>query len=157
MKRLLTLSSLLAVTLFAACNSNSSPSQFCPLRHEPGVVVKLTDKQTGQPIQDASIVLSNREHSETLVQVQREPEAIYEGVNNATGTFELTVTVDGYKQKSQDGIEVRRADCKTFTQTLSLELDPEPGTQPTDVLIVFRTETDSPTGPQWIAVPVSTK
>ena len=151
----------LAATLLAACNG-SSPSHFCALSSAPGVVVKLTDAQTGEPIQDATIVLSNREHSETLVQTRRDPDAIYAGMNKVTGTFELVVTADAYKRMSQEGIEVQRDGCHMRTQNLSVELDPEPGTQDPDIqdtefLIIFRTETDAPTEPGWIAVPVPTK
>jgi hypothetical protein len=89
----------------------------------PGVVVTVTNAQTGQPVSDAVVTLSGEDYVETLTG----SDGRFSG--GGSGTFVLTVQAAGFKGRTMENVVVGMTPhgCYVDTEYVEVTLDPTPG------------------------------
>jgi len=136
------LPALIACFCLLACSRNGG-AQFCIGELARGVVVKLSDAESGAPIQGATLILTTKgSEEETMQQFASTPEAMYDGAIDHAGTFSLSISAAGYESQMRTAIVVRWLGCHLDTQFLEIALVPQPTLHddPALLLIVFGSE-----------------
>lgn len=93
----------------------------CTANIEPGVVVQVTDANTGQAVSDATVTLTEGNYSETLMGY----EGTYQGADERPGTYTLTVSADGYVTATVDNLVVTADVCHVITVYQDIQLVPQ--------------------------------
>ncbi len=114
--------SLLAMPL-AGCDLSSLLDLFggtaCTALFAYGVSVTVTDAETGDPIENATLTLEEGSYRETL---QYPGTGDYVGAGERAGTYTLTVNADGYQQQVIRDIVVTEDECHVRGVHLDVQL-----------------------------------
>ena len=87
-----------------------------------GINVTLTDAETGQPIEGATLTLTEGSYSETMESFLGSGQ--YVGAGERAGTYTLTAEADGYESTTVTNIFVDADECHVIPVTLTVELTP---------------------------------
>lgn len=116
---------LLSIVALMVCGTQcpNIPWPVCTLEFVYGVQVELTDAETGEPVSDATLVLTEGTYTETMEEIMP---GQYVGAGERKGTYDLTVEAEGYNSESRSGIEVDADLCHVIPVRLEIELTPSP-------------------------------
>jgi hypothetical protein len=93
----------------------------CTLEYRYGVNVTLTDSQTGDPIDNAVLTLTEGAYSEVM---QTFPTGDYVGAGERAGTYTLTAAAPGFTTQVIENIVVTEDPCHVHPVSLEVALDP---------------------------------
>ncbi len=110
-----------AVLPFATCTRNSDDGQPCTDLYAYGVSVQLTNADTGQPIENATLTLQDGDYTEVM---QLIPTGDYVGAGERAGTYTLTVTAPGFQPQTINNIVVTADRCHVRGVHLNIALQP---------------------------------
>jgi len=116
---------LAAVCLAGAAGGCASDSAECAGVRSVGIVLAVTDADTGEPICDATVRLEHARYTEELQAEGPEPCRYLGG--NLSGTYTVSVSRDGYAATSTTVEVAAGGDCGVETQELELRLTPTEG------------------------------
>jgi hypothetical protein len=105
----------------AGCGSKNAE---CSLEARSGVAVVVKDAVTKKPICDAKVVITDGTGFSDTPTPVGEPDCIYGGASERTGTYTVEVTHPSYATATRDGIGVAmdEAKCHVIAQRVELEL-----------------------------------
>jgi len=112
----------LAVALAGGCSADSAE---CAGVRSVGIVLAVTDADTGEPICDATVRLEHARYAEELTAEGPDPCRYLGG--NLVGTYALSVSRDGYAATSTTVEVAAGGDCGVEAQELELRLTPAEG------------------------------
>ncbi len=87
-----------------------------------GLNVRLTDSESGQPITGATLILTDGDYTETMMETG---DGQYVGAGERAGTYELTITADSYATETRGMIVITADECHVQPVNLDIELTPE--------------------------------
>jgi hypothetical protein len=93
----------------------------CPPVFIYGVTVVLTDAQTGAPITEATLMLTDGSYTE---QMQVFPSGSYVGAGGRPGNYTLTIEAAGFHSQTRTDIVVTSDPCNVIPVTLEVALTP---------------------------------
>jgi hypothetical protein len=105
--RALMLSMLAAGLPFAGCPQQG---KVCTDLYAYGVNVTVTDAATGQPINNATLTLTEGTYQETMILFPGSP-GNYAGAGERAGTYTLTAVAPGYQSQTINNIVVTSDEC----------------------------------------------
>lgn len=118
------LSLTLLLTLLIGCNSGGKDlGHACTAEYRAGVTLTLTEAGIGEPITDATAVLTADGFEETMKQPS---DGFYWGAHERVGTYSLTVSAPDFLPATQAGIVVPGDVCHVMTQQIAISLVREP-------------------------------
>jgi hypothetical protein len=124
MRRILrrSLASVLVLpVLLAGCDVTDPGACTAEIRY--GISVEVYNLADGRPVVEGLAgVLQEGEYSEEM----SVRENLVQGAPERAGTYDLTITAEGYETLRQNGISVRENECHVETRTLTAELTPIP-------------------------------
>jgi hypothetical protein len=107
--------------LLAGCDVTDPEACTAEIRY--GIVVEVYNLADGRPIVDGLAgLLREGEYAEEM----SVNENLVQGAPERAGTYDLTITAEGYETLRQNGISVRENECHVETRTLTAELTPIP-------------------------------
>jgi hypothetical protein len=112
---------LAAILSISGCGSRNAE---CSLEARAGVNVSLKDAVTKKPICDAKVVITDGTGFSDTPPSIGQPDCIYGGATERTGTYKVEVTHPSYATANREGIEVKMDDveCHVVAQKVELEL-----------------------------------
>ena len=98
----------------------------CTANVVPGVVVRVTNAQTGEGIGDAVLALTEGEYREVLGAPGSPSDSSYYGAEERPGTYTLTVEAAGFVGQTIENVvvELEPSGCHVITVELTVELTP---------------------------------
>jgi hypothetical protein len=123
-------SSLLALILAALLVPSSGcddpePQGGCSLIAKYSLVLTVVDAETGEP-PEADLTITYLVDGEAPDQpAEKLPDSQYQMGLEVEGTFEVTVSADGYETVTRE-YEVTSSDCHVETVEATIELEPSP-------------------------------
>lgn len=109
----------LAVTLAGGCSADSAE---CTGVRSVGIVLAVTNADTGEPICDATVRLEHARYAEQLTAEGPDPCRYLGG--NVSGTYTVTVTRDGYAAASAVVEVAASGDCGVEPEEVEIRLTP---------------------------------
>ena len=116
---------LLAFTIaglpFASCPQRQG--KVCTDLYAYGVSVDVTDAATGQPIDNATLTLTEGTYQETMILFPGSP-GNYAGAGERAGTYTLTAAAPGHQGQTVGNIVVTADECHVKGVHLDVALQP---------------------------------
>ena len=107
--------------LLAGCDVTDPEACTAEIRY--GISVEVYNLADGRPIVDGLAgLLREGEYSEEMAVTDNR----VQGAPERSGTYDMTITAEGYETLRQNGISVRENECHVETRTLTAELTPIP-------------------------------
>ena len=95
----------------------------CTANFAYGVNATVTDAVTGEPVADATLILSAGSYQETM---QAFPDGDFVGAGERAGTYTLTASAPGYQDLTIDSIVVTADECHVRGVHVDVPLQPAP-------------------------------
>ena len=95
----------------------------CTLVYVYGINGSVTDADTGEPIDGATLTLKDGFYQE---QMQSSQNGGFAGAGERAGTYSLTAVAPGYQTKKIDDIVVTADQCHVHGVNVDVELEPVP-------------------------------
>ena len=112
---------LVLPALLAGCDVTDPEACTAEIRY--GISVEVYNLADGRPISEGLAgVLREGEYSEEM----SVNENLVQGAPERAGTYDMTITAEGFETLRQNGISVRENECHVETRTLRAELTPIP-------------------------------
>jgi len=115
--------------ILTGCGGSTQEGVVCTASLEPGIVVVIRDSVTDAPLaENAVVVIAEDDYRETLVVNGYEgPDSSsafsVAGAFERAGTYDISLTLDGYNSWSRAGVEVTSGICHVGTVTFTARLD----------------------------------
>jgi hypothetical protein len=119
---------LAAALMLAGCDRPTEPVA-CIAIARAGVTVTVADAASGEPLCDATVVLSAGGSREVLFALPSAPSCTYSGAYERPGTYALEASRAGYQTQTAGPltIEMSREQCPhVITQSVSVSLHRSP-------------------------------
>jgi hypothetical protein len=110
---------VMAALAAAGCGSTSAE---CAGVRDVGILLAVTDADTGEPICDAAVHLEHPGHSEELTAEGPDPCRYLGG--NVTGSYSVSISRTGYTATSLSVEVADGGDCGVETQEIEVRLEP---------------------------------
>lgn len=113
-----------ALTLLPAVECPFVPpddGQVCTTLFAYGVSAMVTDNDTGDPIDNAVLTLTQGDYSEVM---EAFPPGGYVGAGERAGTYSLTINVPGVAEATVDDIKVTSDGCHVVGVALDIRVSP---------------------------------
>lgn len=112
---------LLLPVLLAGCDLTDPDA--CTAEIVYGISVEVYNLSDGLPVVTGLAgILEEGEYSEEM----RVRDNVVQGAPERAGTYDLTISADGFETLRQTGISVTENECHVVTRTLTAELTPIP-------------------------------
>jgi hypothetical protein len=109
--------SLAVLLLLCGCPRN------CPDDQVAGLVVSARHANSGTPLNNPTIRITDGDYQETLV-AQDVNGFLFAGAINRPGVYTITVQMNGFKTVTVQNVNVPATFCSVQTQTVSVNLPP---------------------------------
>jgi len=107
--------------VLASCTALPGPIA-CTALYAYGVSATVTDQQTGVPIDNATLTLTEGTYQEEMQSYQ---EGEYVGAGERAGTYTLTAMAPGFQSQTIENIVVTADECHVHGVHLDVELSPQ--------------------------------
>lgn len=111
---------LLASLGLSACTLPTNTQ--CSDIAEAGLTVHVVDQISGDPICDATVVVTDGSYTETLEETSPTSGCFYAGAYERPGTYDLVVSAPGHQTLTQAAIVVAQGTCHVSGRTLTIDL-----------------------------------
>jgi hypothetical protein len=96
----------------------------CTTEFVYGLNVRVTDVETDEVISGATVTITEGEHVEELQELELDP-GIYRGAGERAGTYQVTVTAEGYAPRTIENVVVEEDECHVIPENGAVEMTPE--------------------------------
>ncbi len=107
---------------FGVCACGLPTNTECTDEAVAGIDVSVIDSSSGNPICDATIVITDGTYSETLHETSTDTSCSYSGAYERAGTYDLVASAPNKTNVTQTGIVVMAGACHVLPQSITIEM-----------------------------------